>query len=105
MSTHSTSWPWATSRSHRCEPRKPAPPVTRTRFVTVRMRGSFGFVYCPGIRGLADDSQSRRGFGGGRALRPADAVVVEAGGPHFRGVVDIAQIDHQRAVHQLLDPG
>ena len=30
LSTHSTSWPRASSRSIRCEPRKPAPPVTST---------------------------------------------------------------------------
>ncbi len=28
---HSTSWPSCSSRSHRCEPMKPAPPVTKTR--------------------------------------------------------------------------
>src|SRR6185369_15013449 len=28
LSTHSTSLPRSMSRSHRCEPRKPAPPVT-----------------------------------------------------------------------------
>src|SRR6185437_9619697 len=31
LSTHSTSHPCASSRSHRCDPRNPAPPVTRTR--------------------------------------------------------------------------
>jgi hypothetical protein len=31
LSRQITSCPWATSRSHRCEPRKPAPPVTRMR--------------------------------------------------------------------------
>src|SRR3954451_17818151 len=29
LSTHTTRWPRAISASHRCEPRKPAPPVTR----------------------------------------------------------------------------
>src|SRR5450755_1464496 len=29
LSTHRTRWPRASSSSHRCEPRKPAPPVTR----------------------------------------------------------------------------
>src|SRR5207302_10343469 len=31
LSAHSTSLPSATSRSQRCEPRNPAPPVTRIR--------------------------------------------------------------------------
>src|SRR5690242_21728413 len=31
LSTQMTSQPSASSRSHRCEPRKPAPPVTSTR--------------------------------------------------------------------------
>ena len=32
LSRQTTSWPLLTRRSHRCEPRKPAPPVTRIRF-------------------------------------------------------------------------
>ena len=32
LSTQRTSWPCLKSRRQRCEPRKPAPPVTRTRF-------------------------------------------------------------------------
>src|SRR5665213_4518824 len=32
LSTQMTLAPWARSRSHRCEPRKPEPPVTRMRF-------------------------------------------------------------------------
>ena len=31
LSTHRTSWPSCNSRSHKCEPIKPAPPVTSTR--------------------------------------------------------------------------
>src|SRR5262245_44616859 len=31
LSTHRTMAPSASSRSHKCEPRKPAPPVTKTR--------------------------------------------------------------------------
>src|SRR5512141_1025168 len=33
LSTHRTSSPRAISRSHRCDPMNPAPPVTRTRFI------------------------------------------------------------------------
>ena len=33
LSTHSTSLPAASKRSHRCEPRKPAPPVTNIRLL------------------------------------------------------------------------
>src|SRR5271170_2764583 len=33
LSTHRTSFPLLRSRSQRCEPRNPAPPVTRMRFV------------------------------------------------------------------------
>src|SRR5438552_6709016 len=32
LSRQMMSWPWATRRSQRWEPRKPAPPVTRIRF-------------------------------------------------------------------------
>src|SRR5690606_37419591 len=31
LSRHITSWPSDNSRSHRCDPRKPAPPVSRIR--------------------------------------------------------------------------
>src|SRR5687767_13367762 len=31
LSIHTTSWPPWSSRSQRCEPKKPAPPVTRIR--------------------------------------------------------------------------
>src|ERR1700710_1020960 len=48
LSTHSTSLPWASSRSHRCEPMKPEPPVTRTVLApcTLRLlpRGSSGMI-------------------------------------------------------------
>src|SRR5688572_30329785 len=42
LSRQMTSWPWATRRSQRWEPRKPAPPVTRMRFndeVAIGFRG------------------------------------------------------------------
>src|SRR3954467_11466809 len=44
-STHSTSAPSATRRSQRCEPRKPAPPVTSTRLRCesfISFSGDFG---------------------------------------------------------------
>src|ERR1700692_3674782 len=37
LSTQSTSHSWLSIRAHRCEPRKPAPPVTKTRFFTMRL--------------------------------------------------------------------
>src|SRR5690349_19305628 len=33
LSTHRTSWPCSSSRSQRCDPRKPAPPVTKSFFI------------------------------------------------------------------------
>src|SRR4051812_6834289 len=38
LSTHSTSWPACSSSSQRCEPRNPAPPVTRTFFMAAAMQ-------------------------------------------------------------------
>jgi hypothetical protein len=38
LSTHKTSCPCSSKRSIRCEPRNPAPPVTRTRFRESRFR-------------------------------------------------------------------
>src|SRR3954469_24833825 len=38
LSTHSTSWPACSSSSQRCEPRNPAPPVTRTFFMGAAMQ-------------------------------------------------------------------
>src|SRR2546421_11134672 len=45
LSRQMMSWPWATRRSQRWEPRKPAPPVTRIRFseVDVVMLEGSGF--------------------------------------------------------------
>src|SRR4051812_48644616 len=39
LSRQMTSWPWATSRSQMCDPRNPAPPVTRTRLRELAMGG------------------------------------------------------------------
>src|SRR5512140_3308327 len=45
LSTHRTSSPRAISRSHRCDPMNPAPPVTRTRFI-LPPPGESSFVSC-----------------------------------------------------------
>src|ERR1700730_10194130 len=88
LSTHKTSSPWARSRSHRCEPKNPAPPVTRTRLATTLMAG------------LSRQGPQRRR----RAVcRAADAQIGETGGRHLLGLVDVAQIDHQRARQGALD--
>src|SRR5689334_18481951 len=39
LSTHSTSLPASSRRSHRCDPMKPAPPVTSTRGRVAYWRG------------------------------------------------------------------
>src|SRR5947199_6418792 len=53
LSTHSTSSPSDSRRSQRCEPRKPAPPVTRTlfngAFIATSLVGLPGTHERPGI--------------------------------------------------------
>src|SRR3984893_827154 len=88
LSSHKTSSPWASSRSHRCEPKNPAPPVTRTRLATTLMAG------------LSRQGPPRRRRAGWRA---AYAEVGETGVRHLLGLVDVAQIDHQRARQGALD--
>jgi hypothetical protein len=39
LSRHKISWPSLSSRSHKCEPRKPAPPVMRIR-ISVKLNGA-----------------------------------------------------------------
>ena len=58
LSTQSTSCPSASSRSHRCEPRKPAPPVTRTR-----LRSIMGFTSSevPSAKGGDPSPESAKG--------------------------------------------
>src|SRR5207244_7792327 len=94
LSTHKTSSPWATSRSHRCEPRNPAPPVTRTRLATTLMAG-------PSPPHPASRQGPQRGPRAQR--RAADAEIGQTSGRHLLRLVDVAQIDHQRARQQTLD--
>ena len=46
LSTHRTSSPRASSRSHRCDPMNPAPPVIRIRFIAP-LPGFIVFQYAP----------------------------------------------------------
>src|SRR5688572_11376974 len=51
LSTQMTSCPSASNRSQRCEPRKPAPPVTRISFRSVMVP--------PGKRGSSEATETR----------------------------------------------
>jgi hypothetical protein len=44
LSRHKISWPSLSSRSHKCEPRKPAPPVMRIR-ISVTLNGAQGGLW------------------------------------------------------------
>ena len=48
LSRQITSWPCSTSRSQRCEPRNPAPPVTRIRFKECHRLGPLGSLLTAG---------------------------------------------------------
>src|SRR6516164_3180948 len=84
-----TSSPWATRRSHRCEPKNPAPPVTRTRLATTLM--------------ALPASGQRPQLGRRTPRRAADAEIREARRGHLLRLVDVAQIDYQRARQQGFD--
>src|SRR6516165_1782914 len=78
LSRQTTSAPRSSRNSDRCDPRKPAPPVTRTRMVGPREPGS------------------------GRVDRlPADGVVLEPEPPHALGLVDVPAVEDERPPHDL----
>src|SRR5512134_2780071 len=102
LSTQSTSCPSASSRSQRCEPRKPAPPVTRTR---LRVSLPMFFLFSRAIRGsgvrsvdqLATAAErglivSSRAPRVGRAGRFAAHFLHQEGGAHLGFLVDPPQV-------------
>src|SRR4051812_20236871 len=76
LSTHSTSWPAWSSSSHRCEPRNPAPPVTRIFFMAAIMQEPRPAVrFCP----LPDAQAELQGEGSAVArMRREDQVGANA---------------------------
>src|SRR3954471_3225114 len=76
LSTHSTSWPACSSSSHRCEPRNPAPPVTRTFFMAAVMQEPRPAArFCP----LPDAKPELQREGGAVArMRREDQIGAEA---------------------------
>src|ERR1700731_550368 len=74
LSMQTTSQPRARRNSHRWEPMKPAPPVTRTRI---------GPSSSAGQDGLAPDG-----------------VVLEAEPPHALGLIEVAGVEDQRAAQE-----
>src|SRR5260370_4759781 len=74
-STTCTEWPWDRRNSTRCDPMKPAPPVTRMRIIQLVLelcfglatragKGAIGMVYSLGVR-------CRRTTAGVPAIAPA----------------------------------
>src|SRR5690242_9780846 len=95
---HNTSSPRATRRSHKCEPRNPAPPVTRTRFLTELIGDP---VEEGVIQGLSESPQLGLRLWFGQMRQSADADVAEPRRRHLLWLVDIAQINDQRIDQQL----
>src|SRR6185369_5931068 len=58
LSTHSTSCPACSNASQRCEPRNPAPPVTRTFFMMVRPEDGAAQPGGETVETLSDDHDS-----------------------------------------------
>src|SRR5579859_2473718 len=59
LSTQITRWPRASSSSHRCEPRKPAPPVTRQVGMSGNLAAGLQQLLVERQRGLRDPAHDR----------------------------------------------
>src|SRR5262245_30854906 len=75
LSMQMTSWPWPSRNSERCEPMKPAPPVTRMRTGSARDHGA-----------------------------APDGVVLEPEPAHPLRLVEVAPVDEERPPQHRPDP-
>src|SRR6266704_1738174 len=102
LSTQMTSWPLPSRRSQRCEPRKPAPPVTKVR--GLKNISGYSSMWVTGGRGVAVERTSELSR---RPEEPLDARVVfgradvdESSGRPKRKRSDAAHSGHKQVAFE-----